>query len=69
VGNRTAGVQQCLGELSLAGLTEPDEAHIANVSGSIGHSVILPLITSSCQHTARIASPGILIEKLTCLLK
>jgi hypothetical protein len=37
VGNRTAGVQQSLGELSFAGMTEPDEAHVANVSGSIGH--------------------------------
>jgi hypothetical protein len=45
VRNRTAGVQQCLGKLSFAGMTEPDEAHVANVSGSIGHSVILPLLT------------------------
>lgn len=37
VGDRTAGVQQCLGELSFAGMGEPDEAHVASVSGSIGH--------------------------------
>jgi hypothetical protein len=42
VGNRAAGMQQSLGELSFAGLTEPDEAHIPNVSGSISHDVILP---------------------------
>jgi hypothetical protein len=53
VGNRTARVQQCLGELSFAGMRQPDEAHIANVSGSIAHSVILPLMTASRHLTAR----------------
>jgi hypothetical protein len=46
-------VQQCLGELSFAGMRQPDEAHIANVSGSIAHSVILPLMTASRHLTAR----------------
>jgi hypothetical protein len=72
VGNRTAGVQQRLGQLSLAGMSEPDEAHVANVSGSIAHSVILPLITASRQLTARcgaVTSPVILVEKVGPLFK
>ena len=46
VGNRAAGVQQCFGELRFAGMTGPDEAYVADFGGSVGHSVILLLITS-----------------------
>jgi hypothetical protein len=65
-------VHQRLDKLSFAGMAEPGEAHVANVSGSIGHSVILLQITPSRHLTARwgaVTSPVILVEKPKSPLK
>ena len=43
MGNSTTGGQKCLGELSFAGMAGPNEAHVSDVSGGIGHLFLPPL--------------------------